>query len=93
MAIIIYDATQFSLVVLMLMTMFLLYMGYGIQGERGGWMLIFASLFSMSLFIALVAAFSGVWWIISPGLGAAFFVIVMRDGILKAFYKSNENKK
>jgi len=88
-SIITYDTTQFAMVFLLLMVMYFLYMGYGLKGSRGGWFLIFGGFFTISLFLMIVSTFEGIWWFASPGI-ILFAILVLKDGVIKAFYESKE---
>jgi hypothetical protein len=80
MAILSFDISQFGIVILMIMTFFFLYMGYGMQDRKqGGFFLIFGGIFTFSLMMTLISTFSGVWWFTSP-VFVTFSVIVLRDG-------------
>lgn len=84
-----YDTSQFAMVFLLILVMYFLYMGYGIQGERGGWFLIFGGFFTISLLLMIIATFEGIWWFASPGI-VGFGLFVLRDGIIKTFYEDNK---
>jgi hypothetical protein len=79
MATLSFDLSQFGIIVLMVLTFFFLYMGYGLNDRKqGGMFLIFGGIFTFSLMATLIATFSGVWWFTSPAF-IIFAVIVWRD--------------
>jgi len=79
MSVLSFDVSQLGILVLMVLTFFFLYMGYGMRDRKqGGMFLLFGGIFTFSLMILLVTTFSGVWWFTSWAF-VLFAVIVWRD--------------
>jgi hypothetical protein len=61
------NGTQFSIIVLAILTGLFLFLGLVLNDKRGFFLVILAGVFSFSLFTAILLLFGGIWLFISPG--------------------------
>ena len=88
---IIIDMAQFGLVFILLLTAFLLFMGYSLNNKRGGWFIFFGGLLSFTLIALVLATFGGISIFISPIL-FALCIRITYDGILTILYSGKTKK-
>jgi len=87
------DMSDFSLFILLDLTLFFIFMGYAMRDRKqGAWFLIFAGIFYLVLMAGIIAVFSGVWWFVSPAM-MLFGVILIRDAIILLNFGNKYGRK
>jgi hypothetical protein len=87
------DMADFSLIILLILTLFFIFMGYGMRDRKqGAWFLIFAGIFYIVLMMGVIALFSGIWWFVSPVM-MLFGVIIIRDAWLMLIHGKKYGRK
>lgn len=92
MAVITFDASQFSIIFLLCLVGYCLFMGYSRNDKTGGWFILFGGIFSFSLMSGILSMFSALWLFLTPAI-FLFSIKFMYDGILQILWFRKQKKK